>query len=251
MIQSVERAFKILELMNNYERYREGIGGLEISKKLELKHPTVHNFMKSLVSLGYVDQDPKTSKFRLGEKSLCLGLNLLNAGSLVHAALPVMKELSATIKEATVLILYDNGMRNTIAYQESPNPVKITLSLVADDNFYTTATGRVLLANMSDEDLRCFIENHSFPDNQNFKPAGKDEIYRIIDRIRNDGYEMIDKDFLTVIGVPMVSRTTALNASLGTYFVKNEKDTTERISFIVAELTKSSWKISGLLNNKG
>jgi DNA-binding IclR family transcriptional regulator len=251
MIQSVERAFKILEMMNDLEVHKKGLGGLEISKRLGLKHPTVHNFLKTLSQLGYVQQDPDTSKFRLGEKALHLGLNLLNAESLVHIVGPVLKVLSRTIEETTLLILFDQGMRNTLIVEESPKPVKISVSSTIDDNFYSTATGRVLLANMDDKELDRFIEEHPLRTGMNVAPSTLKEIPEIIARIRKHGYEMIEKDFLTVIGVPLVNKATNLNATLGTYFAGNGTIGKERKQFIISELKKASLRIINQLNKNG
>ena len=53
MIQVIERAFNILELLDD-ERYNiDGIGVIVLSELVNLKTPTVHNLLKTFVSCDF------------------------------------------------------------------------------------------------------------------------------------------------------------------------------------------------------
>lgn len=246
MIQSVERALKILELMNSLECAQKGIGGVEISKKLGLKHPTVHNFLKSLVKLGYIEQDQETSKFRLAVKAQELGMNMMHCESLVMCAKPHLQALTEEAGETSLLVLLDDDKRHTVLIEECKKPYRITASSAVDRNFYGTSTGRVLLANMSKAEFSMFQKRVPPDPYYNFIPKNEDEMNKIIENIQSNGYECIEKGEVTVLGVPLVNKSSGLNASIGIYFHSNSKTKSE-IGKIVKAMQQASSDISKIL----
>lgn len=246
MIQSLDRAFKILELMNSLECAQKGLGGLEISKRLGLKHPTVHNFLKSLVKLGYIEQDAETSKFRLAFKAQELGMNMIHCESLVMCARPHLQALTDEIGETSLLILLDNDKRHTVLIEECKRPYRISVSSTIDQNFYGTSTGRVLLANMTKTEFKAFQKRVPVNPDHNFIPEDEDEMNRIISDVQTKGYECIEKGEVTVLGVPLVNKSSGLNASIGIYFHSKSKSKAE-IEKIVKEMQKTSIDISRIL----
>ena len=247
MIQSLERAFKILELMNTLECSQKGMGGLEISKMLGLKHPTVHNFLKSLVELGYIEQNPDSSKFRLAAKSNLLGMNMSNRESLVMCAKPHLQALTDMIGETSLLSLLDNRQRHTVLIEECKKPYRISINSTIDQNFYGTATGRILLSNMSEKELEAFQNDVPAEYGKSHAPGNASELAEMINDIHSKGYECIDKENVTVIGVPLVNEATGLNASIGVYFHSHSK-TQEEIEYIIKEMRNTSENISKILS---
>ena len=246
MIQSLERAFKILELMNTLECAQKGLGGLEMSKKLGLKHPTVHNFLKSLVELGYIEQDAETSKFRLALKAQELGMNMIHCDSLVMCTKPHLQALTEITGETSLLILLDNNKRHTALIQECDKPYRITISSTIDQNFYGTSTGRILLANMGKTEFKEFQKRVPMDSRHHYTPGNIEELTEIISNIQKKGYECIEKGEVTVLGVPLVNKSSGLNASVGIYFHSNSK-TEREIETIVKEMQKTSANISKIL----
>jgi DNA-binding IclR family transcriptional regulator len=247
MIQSLERAFKILEMMNTLECAQKGMGGLEISKKLGLKHPTVHNFLKSLTELGYIRQDPETSKFRLAAKAQELGMNMMLSESLVLCAKPHLKVLTEKIGETSLLVLLDNYHRHTVLIEECQKPYRITVSSTIDQNFHGTSTGRVILAGMTADERLEFEKHVPMQAESYYAPENAVEMDRIIQDIRKNGYECIVKGEVTVIGVPLLNKSNKLNASIGVYFHSNSKSSTE-IKNIVKEMQNTADRISQILD---
>ena len=70
-VQSVERALVILEIVAE----NDGISLTEISKTAGLNKATVHRLLSTLISMGYVEQNEKTSHYELTFKLFQLGNN--------------------------------------------------------------------------------------------------------------------------------------------------------------------------------
>lgn len=130
--------------------------------------------------------------------------------------------------------------------EESKKPYRITASSAIDQSFYNTATGRVLLANMTPEERRDFRQRVPIDFKKIYAPCDSMEITEIIKNIQTKAYEYIIKGEVTVIGVPLVNKSSGLNASIGIYFHTNGKTQAE-IDEIVQEMQKTSAEISQIL----
>ena len=69
-IQSLERAFSILEL---FEETNQKMSVKEISSALNLSKSTVFGLINTLCNLGYLIQNRERLKYNLGYKILALG----------------------------------------------------------------------------------------------------------------------------------------------------------------------------------
>lgn len=63
LVQSVTRSLLILEQLANVE---DGLTLQQISHELDLKAPTVHNILRTLVARGYVERVSEPARYRLG-----------------------------------------------------------------------------------------------------------------------------------------------------------------------------------------
>ncbi len=96
-VQSIERAAAILRLL----AARSGrLGLVEISASLDLAKGTVHGILRTLQSVGFVEQDPTSGKYQLGAALLHLGSSYLDVNELRARALNWSDALAARTGEA-------------------------------------------------------------------------------------------------------------------------------------------------------
>ncbi|WP_064438592.1 IclR family transcriptional regulator [Hoyosella altamirensis] len=89
MIQSVDRAIRILTALQGARRMSLS----ELSAHLELRPPTVHGIVRTLVSHGLVVQDRPTGRYQLGPATLRLGNVYLDTLDLRSRAITWAEEL--------------------------------------------------------------------------------------------------------------------------------------------------------------
>ncbi len=65
IIQSIERALRILDLFDENETE---LKITEISERMGLSKSTVHSLLKTLQLYRYIEQNPENGKYRLGMK---------------------------------------------------------------------------------------------------------------------------------------------------------------------------------------
>ena len=161
MVQSVQRALRLLERLD-----AGGVEGLTLSELClgaGLKAPTAHNLLATLVELGYAEQLSATRRYVLGERSRSLGTGRAAVARLKHVAGEPLRRLHEQVNETVILAVDLDGQRHSILSCESAQELRVTASLGADDHFYNTATGRILLAWRTPAAVAAFVAEHGVP----------------------------------------------------------------------------------------
>jgi DNA-binding IclR family transcriptional regulator len=83
-IQSIERAAAILRLLSGRSRR---LGVVEMAGQLGLPKGTLHGILRTLQSVGFVEQDAESGKYQLGAALLHIGSSYLDANELRTRAL--------------------------------------------------------------------------------------------------------------------------------------------------------------------
>ena len=96
---SIMKALDIIEYLA--DKNNEPQRMCDIAEALEMNISTVSRFLSSLVLRGYVRQDVDTARYFLSLR-FCGIAERINANSQVYTlALPVMKEISSTVRESS------------------------------------------------------------------------------------------------------------------------------------------------------
>ncbi len=157
MVQSVERAFLLLELLA--AAGPEGMTLGDLAARAELKPPTAHNLVRTLEALGYARQDDSTRRYLLGPRAETLG----RRARLVKRGQRVLESLRAATDESIVLATWADGLRRTLISAESGQALRVAVAAGTDDRFYETATGRLLLSQLSAQELAAFVARRGLP----------------------------------------------------------------------------------------
>ena len=102
-LQSVERAFSVIELLDVYGE----LGVTEIGKRLSLDKSTAFRVLATLRSLGYIVQNPSSSKYYNSYKLFEIGTSVARRTGLPKLAHPYMLKLSQLTGEAVNLAIRD------------------------------------------------------------------------------------------------------------------------------------------------
>lgn len=221
MIQSLERAFMILEVLDAASLKNNGLGAQAISDAVGLKFPTAHNIIKSLVELGYVEQDQNTKRYRLSAKCRQLGRNGNPKELLLKAGTPVMESLAREFDETALLtMLLPDQRREVVAESLSSQELKVSSKLgIPLDDLYRRVTGRFMLSNMCDDELEAYWKSHGVPAAALWKELKTVKDLRVeLAKIRKlDVLKQLDVDAIAVAS-PVFVPELGINAALGCAF---------------------------------
>ena len=142
-IQSIERASSILRLLSGRTRR---LSLAEVAGELGLPKGTVYGIMRTLLSVGFVEQDPESGKYRMGAALLHLGSSYLDGNELRTRALNWADWLAARTNESVRLGTLHDGQVLLVHHVFRPDNSPQVLEVGSLLPLHATAMGKVLLA---------------------------------------------------------------------------------------------------------
>lgn len=143
LIQSVERAAAILRLLAAGPRQ---LGVVELARSMELPKGTLHGILRTLVHVGFVEQDAATGKYRLGATLLHLGSSYLDLNELRARSLNWADALAGRSRESVWIGALHEGQVLVIHHVFRPDDSMQALQVGAMLPLHTSALGKVLVA---------------------------------------------------------------------------------------------------------
>src|SRR5215469_5685562 len=157
--QSLERGLAVLA---TFTPDRPALGISELARRLDLTRSTTHRYVATLATLGYLQQDEVTRKYRLGPRVLDLGFAVLGSLELREIAAPHLRRLTDStgytsnlaIRDDTDVILIDRVRGRPGRYHHMEFSLHVGSRLPA----YCSATGKALIAFLPRTDLERLLD---------------------------------------------------------------------------------------------
>ncbi len=173
----------------------------------------------TLTELGYADFDGKN--FSLTPRILRLGTSCLATLPLPRIVQPLLDKLSAEIGQSTSVSILDRGEIVYVARAAQQRLMSINLMAGSRLPASCTSMGRVLLANLSDAEVRKILKDMPPRKRTPKTITSPEKILQLVRRARTEGFAIVDQEIeigLRSIAVPLFDsrgRTVAaLNAGV-------------------------------------
>jgi DNA-binding IclR family transcriptional regulator len=202
-IQSLERAFAILE---EVARNREGINLADLSKAVRLHNSTTFHLVKTMAQLGYVSQVRDSKRYRIGTKLFTLAAGALDENALLALATPVLETLTRETGEAAHFAIRAGNDIVVIARTVGAGMLQIVDRTGAQRPAHATALGKVLLAPLSNDQIRQLLGPEPIRRFTAKTIVEPDALLREIDAVRRDGIAYDDGEFdaeIRCVAVPV------------------------------------------------
>src|SRR5215831_5400057 len=154
-LQSIGRAFAILE---EVARNRDGIGLVDLSKRVGLHNSTTFHLVKTMVSLGYIRQIKDSKRYRIGRPVFALAASALDEMEMVSLATPVLEDLSRETGESSHFAVRMSDAVVVIARTPGPSAFQLTDRVGVVRPAYCTALGKIILAALRPDQLDRLLE---------------------------------------------------------------------------------------------
>lgn len=196
-VQSVERAFAILETLDDEHPSRSAA---EIAELTGLTRPTTYRLLQTLQQLGYVRN--VDGRFEVTPRVLRLAAGHLGAESLATRAQPILDEISEQLGEQAALGVLDGDDVITVAASATPRSrfVSIAVSIGQRMPAHHTSLGRVLMA---------YRPGANDSDSLAIREAG----YAITDGLLESGLRALGVPVLRPDGTVVAAISIGVNAS--------------------------------------
>lgn len=191
IIQAVSHALDLLEQF--YDDVDE-LGVTELSKRLQLHKNNVFRLLATLESRGYIEQNKATENYRLGLKSLELGQTFIKQMGLLRQAKPILEHLVEESNETAYVSIYKENHIVYLDVIESNLTVRVASRVGSRLPAYSTASGKIHMAYMSEEDLDDLISGMEFVQHTQATISDADTLRKELETVRENGYALDDEE---------------------------------------------------------
>lgn len=157
-VKSVEKALRILKLFNSYEE----VSLTMMSEMLGVHKSTAYRLAMTLCNEGFLRWDNQKGVFRLGLKVLELSASLIHGIELRNIARPYLEKLQQELGEFIHLGILDDGNVVYIDKIEGKKSIRLYSEIGKRVPCHCTALGKVLLADLSDHEVKNMLKGKSF-----------------------------------------------------------------------------------------
>lgn len=156
-IKSVDKACYLMEVVSDYP---EGVAITELAKAVGMYKSTVHRLLTTLMRRGYIEQDNRSGKYKLGYRLLDLGMKLLSSIDLRREAMPFLQELAVAANEVVHLALMDQGEIVYVEKVESQNTIRMHSQVGKRVPIHATGLGKAILAYLPSKEASAIVERY-------------------------------------------------------------------------------------------
>ena len=157
--QSLERGLAILSAFGSD---RSTIGVSELSRELGLSRSTTHRYIATLTSLGYLQQDAETKRYRLGPRVLDLGFAAINSMDIREISVPHLQALSDATGFTVNLAILDGAdvvyIERCRTSRSGQRQIDLNLHVGSRLPAYCTGLGKALLAFVPEDRLEEILD---------------------------------------------------------------------------------------------
>jgi len=215
--QSLERGLAILTCFTPEHPIR---GIAEVADELGMRRSTTHRYMSTLVALGYLEQGA-ARKYRLGLRVTDLGMSALNSTDLREHARPYLEELCRQSSYSVSLavldgpeIVYIDRVRSA---RRGQGKLDLDLAPGARLPAYCTAMGKLLLANLPEEEQRGLLAELKLTRMGPNTITSKSGLRSELEHVREEGFAVNDQELaseLYAIAAPVRSESAEVVAAV-------------------------------------
>lgn len=243
MVQSVKRAFEMLEYFTQHET----LSLAQLCEQMQLTKTTAHRFVTTLIELGYVEKT-SSNTYRLTIKLFEMGnkqLQLLDSYSVLKS---MVISLAKGSEETVHMVIEDDG---EILYIDKVTVNEVGLEMRSKIGMrapmYCTAVGKALLATKSDREIERYWKRITPIAYTKKTKVSYEELLKEIYQIRRQGYALDDEEFEEGILCVGVAFATYQKNGAGAFSMSLQSSNRSRLDQLIPEILETSKKLTSVL----
>lgn len=239
MIQSIERAMRIIEVLAK-DSQKDSWSVAELSEQTGLPVSTIYRNIETLTAYDLVEQVPGSKHYMLGSKWLEYGMKLFDKLDVRKLARPALERLAGDVQETVYLDIPKGHESIIIDRVDSPRNVRIVDPIGERIPLHIGAANRTILAHMSEDQMEQTLSDLALD--------GKEmaTVKQAALEAKTNGYAISfgEKTKGTVsVGAAVIGYGQKVHGAISAEFL--EYDTTEEhIAFIIENVKQAAQIIS-------
>jgi DNA-binding IclR family transcriptional regulator len=242
---SVIKAFAML---NSFSRPDEWLTSSELSRRAHLPEASGYRLIKTLEEVGAVTRGPK-GRYRAGMLLVSLSQKVI-VGDLMHeASSEVAGDLAKRLDVTCHVGIFESGMVTYVTKASTSTSFEVNTRPGAQLEAYCSGLGKVLLAELPDEEIDNFIREGELVALTPHTITNKADMRAHLDDVRAQGYAMDNREIqldMCCLAVPIRDRDGKAIAALSCTEAA-DRVTPERRDELVNQLQQAAIDISSRL----
>jgi IclR family transcriptional regulator, pca regulon regulatory protein len=216
--QSLERGLAVLSA---FRSGRPLLGVSELGREVGLSRSTAHRYVATLATLGYLQQDDATKKYRLGPRVLDLGFSAIHSMELREISAPHLQRLSDETGYTVNMAVLDG---TDIVYVERCRSARvgqraIDLNLHVGSRLpaYCPSMGKILLAYVPQSERDAVLDELELRQRGPNTLTERATLLAELERVREAGLAINNEELaygLRSIAAPVLSQSGAIAAAI-------------------------------------
>lgn len=202
-ISAVQRAIGVLERL---AAARQGLSVTELADAQRLNKATIFRLLASLQSIGYVERDPLSQRYRMTLKIASLAFAFVDTMGFEDVCQPYLDELARETGELVQLAVVQGQDMVFIAKAEGSQRVKVVPLLGRRVSLHASAGGKVWLASLPEDEAIGIVLGHGLPRLTSRTLTSIAALVREWAQVRCQGYATVVQEYwddVNSVGAPV------------------------------------------------
>lgn len=184
----VKSADRVLDIFELFTGEQESYNLTEIAKSLNMPPSSTYLILQNMLSRGYLETDRSKKQFRIGYKLFTIRSSYMRNTSLTGEFYQVAEKIIDELNETVSLGIRAGNQLHYIGEKVSSHALRFNHSMGTSLPLHATASGKVLLADITLDELR-----EIYPEDQLEKVTDKTiasfpDLLKELDKVRSQGY---------------------------------------------------------------
>jgi len=184
VIQSLTRGIKMLELL---AQVGEPLTMSQLAEQMKMNRPTAYRFLYTLENLKLIERNPESKAYQIAPNILKLGYGVFQTSDLWQTAHPYLVGAKQKYGETFNVSILDDAQILYIDRVKTQSILSINLEIGSKLPAYCTSMGRVLLAYLTESEVRALLKPIKWKKYTPQTIASFKELQSILEEVRKKG----------------------------------------------------------------
>jgi len=188
-IKSTKTTVDILETI----QVQKGATLTEVAEEIDLTRSTVHDYLQTLVSAGYLIKEDK--RYNISLKLLDMGYHAKVKQTEWELVRPALREIGDETGEHAWFVVEENGKVVYVDNYSGRRVISLLNRPGTRHHIHCTAAGKAILANLPEERVEEILKKHGLPAYTERTLTNRSDLLSELEEIRESGVAFADGEW--------------------------------------------------------
>ncbi|MDF2648519.1 MAG: IclR family transcriptional regulator [Paenibacillus sp.] len=184
----VKSADRVLDIFELFTGEKDSYSLTDISKGLNMPPSSTYLILQNMLNRGYLETDRSGKQFRIGYKLFTIRSGYMRSSSLTGEFNQIAEKIIDDLNETVSLSIKADNQLLYIGEKVSTHALRFNPSLGNTLPLHATASGKILLADMTTEELRALYPSEQLEKVTNKTISTFTDLLKELEKVRKQGF---------------------------------------------------------------